>query len=252
MSKFQVAGKSEGGKRPESNEDYFVADSAMGLYLICDGVGWAAGGEVASRLAAETVTQTITQQRRSLDTIHSITSAMVVSAISKAFEKIGNRSRTDDRLQGMGTTLTMLLIDNVRTIVGHLGDSRLYLVRNDELHQLTCDHPMTETLQQDTAIVTEPDVFELLLRPGDVLLLGTDGLNVVFEDEMWVTTVVREQNVHEIANTLLARQDDLGDHQDATIVVIRVCSNNPPAIGVRHHLPTGYRAFQMIEACANV
>lgn len=209
------AGRSDVGRKRRSNEDSFAASDALKLYVVADGMGGHAAGEVASRLAVESISRHISGAGSESDaTAPSEAPAeprlpaparRVLTAIRMANQEIVRNVRRDQTLRGMGTTVVMAYIPGRRAYIGSVGDSRAYLVRGGDIVQLTDDHTFVNeqvragTLTPSEArrhptrnILTravgsqedvEADLVEQDLLPGDLLLLCSDGLTTMIDDE---------------------------------------------------------------------
>lgn len=253
MPRTSSTGRSLPGQSSETNEDSFLADDGMGLYLVCDGASTEPAGEIASAIARDTLTEHIRTLESQADSSNGIISTeSVAEGIHRAFEAVFANASASPSLAGMKTTLTMLLIRGMRAIVGHAGDSRLYVVRDDELHQLTIDHPLARHISGAagdfaSSEVDEVDTFDFLMQTGDVFLLCTDGLNPVLEDEAWIVDMVARQSVTGIADRLLERELALGVTSDATAVVVRVEEGLRPVF--LHALPES-RLLHHVVPCS--
>ncbi|MCU0658254.1 MAG: protein phosphatase 2C domain-containing protein [Polyangiaceae bacterium] len=201
------------GKKREHNEDSFLVDDALGVYAVADGMGGHAAGEVASRMAIEIFTDQIRQgqavfQQLQRDPSHDNKVAaqqLVEKAIQEACARIHKTAQGDRSKRGMGTTFDGLVVAGNRAIVGHVGDSRVYLIRQGKVHRLTEDHTML-AMALKAGIGTKEDfansdwgnsltravgpqpsvqVDTLLIecQAGDRFLLCSDGLHGYLSDE---------------------------------------------------------------------
>jgi PPM family protein phosphatase len=185
----QVAVRTDPGRKRRGNEDAYV--SRPPLFAIADGMGGAQAGEVASALAAEALTESPVDgggERR------------IAELIQEANRRVHDRASTDSATSGMGTTITVALVEeDGRIAFGHVGDSRAYRLRGDELEQVTNDHSLVAELVRrgelspaeaevhpqrsviTRALGTDPDIdvdtFSIQAEPGDVYLLCSDGLS---------------------------------------------------------------------------
>lgn len=214
---------SDPGRVRRGNEDACAASVETGAFIVCDGMGGAADGEVASHLAVETFLACLEKEPRSGDR-HSRPQLRLYAAIQAANEAVYNHSRQSPHLSGMGTTLVALLhapiartdsgrhlkansrsTDPASLWLGHVGDSRCYRLRGTELQQLTDDHSLVEeqvragqlTPEQAATspmrnLITravgsqpqvEPDIHTHRHRPGDLYLLASDGLTRELSDQ---------------------------------------------------------------------
>ena len=190
---YKAAAVSDKGRKRPSNEDSFGYSVEHGVYLVCDGMGGAAAGEIASSLAVDEVMRLMTAREagNALDEV-------IEEAISTANEAIFSRSQTNPRLNGMGTTLVALVVAENHIRVLNIGDSRCYRLRSEHLEQISQDHSLVDeqvrlgrmrpaealrsplrnviTRALGTQSHVTPDVFELAAEPGDLFLLCSDGL----------------------------------------------------------------------------
>ena len=207
--------RSDVGKKRAHNEDAYLVDEALGLYAVADGMGGHAAGEVASAAAVKALRDALAEDRPVLEafarapTLENRENAaqLVERAVQKACAEVYALSATDRSKRGMGTTLVTFVACGKNAVLAHVGDSRIYLFRNDRVHQLTEDHTMVQE-QLKRGLITKADaataenrnvitraigvqrsvavdtlVTELV--PGDVYLLCTDGLHgYIAEDEM--------------------------------------------------------------------
>ena len=214
------------GKR-QNNEDASCVAPALGLYAVADGMGGYEGGEVASRLAVETVEASVRAERD------------LMEAIARAHRAIALRRRGE--LAQMGSTCSAILIRDGRAVLGHVGDSRIYRLRDGLLEQLTRDHSLhDELVAQGFAelppkasspyanVITRalgmngeahPDVTEHPVRAGDVYLLCTDGLDVIADARI---AELLGLGTYEAATALVAEALDRGARDNVTAVVVRV------------------------------
>jgi protein phosphatase len=249
-----------GSKRP-SNEDAFGYSAEQGVYVVCDGMGGAAAGEIASSMAVEVVLQGLSSRAEAQIPLEH----QVAEAIRTANEAIFTRARMNLQLSGMGTTLVGLVVDGSRVLVFNVGDSRCYVMRcvcsdpsaaeqgspeQDEggagkcrLHQISLDHSLVEeqvrmgrmtaeealhanyrnviTRALGTQPTVEPDIFELQALPGDIFLLCSDGLTGEISDEMIESILAQELPLDELCVNLIEAAKRAGGHDNITCALIR-------------------------------
>lgn len=232
------AGLTDVGRQRHANEDAYLLDPP--LFAVADGMGGARAGEVAARLAAGA----LEEASRSVED--------VAALIDEANRRIWERSLADPRTAGMGTTVTAALVDGAagRVTIGHVGDSRAYLLRDGELEQLTSDHSLVAELVEGgvltpeeaerhpqrsaitRALGTEPtvevDVFTIDGRSGDLFLLCSDGLSSMVDDET-VATVIRdaEGDPAQAAEALVAAANARGGQDNITVVLFELLAGDP-------------------------
>ncbi|MBM4371577.1 MAG: Stp1/IreP family PP2C-type Ser/Thr phosphatase [Deltaproteobacteria bacterium] len=207
------AGASDPGLVRKNNEDSFSADDGLGLYIVADGMGGHAGGEVASAAACEEIRGIISQNKDIIDEYRfqqsgvsgKEISSLLAHAVKHASARIKKMGEEKPELRGMGTTVEVALFIDDRAFFAHVGDSRIYLLRDGEVHQITKDHSLTNELLEMGHIqsadevkarfrnavtralgfydTVEVDLLDMDLFPKDRFLLCTDGLHTSFEGD---------------------------------------------------------------------
>ncbi|MBS3982330.1 MAG: Stp1/IreP family PP2C-type Ser/Thr phosphatase [Dethiobacter sp.] len=246
MKAMRAAGISHPGRVRENNEDNYLIwqEGALSLFAVADGMGGHAAGEVASTLAMETVKQSLLEQRLTLlekvaegCTIEPYLVEILTAANSKILLAGGNRTEC----VGMGTTLTLLLAVSGQAWVGHIGDSRAYLLRQGRLEMLTEDHTLVSQLARSGQIGEEEmrshpqrhiltqalgtehapsfDVQKFLLEAGDFLLLCTDGLYGLVDDEELLREIQASDPPEDILERLVALANERGGVDNITAVL---------------------------------
>ena len=226
----------------QTNEDSFLV--RKGLYVVCDGMGGARGGEVASQMACERLV-TLVPGSAGKDEL--------LAAIVDANGSIAARSLAEPHLLGMGTTLTSALIQDGTMILGHVGDSRAYLLHQGALRQLTDDHSWVgemvrrgELTAAEAAVHphrsvitkalgtegdTTPDLLEIRPEPGDRLLLCSDGLSGMVSDEKIQEVLRRPDGPQAAADALVQAALEGGGEDNVTVVVVDLVSDDQPVEG---------------------
>ena len=204
-------GLTDPGRGRETNEDLFLVDDALGLYVVCDGMGGHAAGQVAAETAVKSISTFLRGQSDAIKKAaasHESDPAMpalVSEAIQQACRAVYGYSSSDASLRGMGTTVTLLLVYGDKAVVGHVGDSRLYLMRGKAIHRLTHDHTLVQDMIDRGALTPEKrgsfayshvlsravgvmesvqvETLHLDILPGDLFLLCTDGLSEFVPDK---------------------------------------------------------------------
>ena len=231
------------GRRRVRNEDASVFEPP--LYAIADGMGGARAGEVAAGIAA----RALRDGRGGVSD-----EASLAAAIAEANRQVWERSVADPRTSGMGTTVTIALVDAAtdRVLIGHVGDSRAYRLRGDELEQVTTDHSLVAELV-DSGVLTpeeaerhpqrsaitravgtertiEPDVFELVAEPGDLFLLCSDGLtDMLSENEIAAVLLEADRDPKAAADALVAAANANGGEDNITVVLFELVEGEPDA-----------------------
>ena len=216
-----------GATRPADelvNEDAYLVDEGLGLYVVCDGLGDTPGGEVAARVAIEALGQFIegtdvqlggALQRR-------MASRMFVGrAVRRAMESVVQAAQRQPHLTRMATTMTMMLTHGSGGVVGHVGDSRAYLRRDGQIHRLTADHEWAERLDRQDGNAMSVDTFFVDLRPGDTYILCTDGAERIVEGSHLVD-IAEGLSPRALASRIVSAAHEVDPCQDATVVVVRV------------------------------
>jgi protein phosphatase len=205
---YSAAAVSDRGRKRPSNEDAFGYSIEHGVYLVCDGMGGAAAGEIASSLAVDEVMRMLTDRAADAPL-----ERVIDQAISAANQAIYSRSQVNPKLSGMGTTLVALVVEERRVRVLNIGDSRCYRLRNSHLEQITQDHSLVDeqvrlgrmtpaealrsplrnviTRALGTQSQITADLFELEAEPGDLFLLCSDGLTRELRDAKIESLLVR-------------------------------------------------------------
>ena len=236
---------SDVGRRRETNEDSFLMDQSQGLFAVADGMGGHAAGEVASRLAIDTLREATTRDTPGRSMVSTDDAgAWLREAVVEANRRIWDSIRLHEEQRGMGTTVVALLRNGDDAVIGHVGDSRLYLLRGGTLHRMTSDHSWVNEqvklglLSDDEAqrhpmrnIVTRalgsrPEVVVDLVTagvlPGDVFVLCSDGLNTMLSDDEIRTILDTHREDPEAASTSLVQAaNQRGGEDNVTVVVIR-------------------------------
>ena len=233
-------GLSHPGRKRRRNEDAWVC--APPLFAVADGMGGARGGEIASRVAATALGESVDgngEQR-------------VTALIQEANRQVYDRAREDSDASGMGTTITVALFENGLVSIGHVGDSRAYLIRDRALDQLTEDHSLVaelvrtgrlspeeaETHPQRSVITralgTDPDVdvdsFSVEAKPGDLFLICSDGLTSMVDDETILQVVENERADFEaVAKELVGAANRSGGEDNITVVFFEVVEDGAQA-----------------------
>jgi PPM family protein phosphatase len=245
---LEVVGRSEIGKVRQSNEDCYGFDLRQGVFIVCDGMGGHAAGEVASKIAVETVLSYFRDQEpmaANAALIDAPLGAQLLSdAVSKANENILEYAEGHRSASGMGTTLVAARFEDGRFTTAHIGDSRIYLLRGETLVQLTEDHSLVmeqvrrgimtvEEAKQSTAqhIITRalgtdddspPDLAEFPAEPGDILLLTTDGVLRHLEDPQIHAILASSGSLQAACDTLIDSALTAGGEDNATCLLISV------------------------------
>ncbi len=203
------------------SEDKFIVNKGLGLYIVCDGMSGSPAGEVAARIAAEALEGYIAAVKRQQElTSGSMARELVERAMSQALAALTEAEHSDPGLEGLSTTVTLLLAHGNLGVIGHRGDSRAYFLRGSYAQQLTVDHELTKASGDAESGIDDFDVFTLTFKADDTIVLCTDGAEAVMEDDAFV------QKVGDLPPRLLARRIVAEAHRldsevDATAVAVR-------------------------------
>jgi PPM family protein phosphatase len=226
---------SDTGKKRRRNEDAYVV--APPLFAVADGMGGAQAGEVASKLAAAALEDTDPGSLSGAERVESL--------IQEANRRVHERATADPSTSGMGTTMTVALVEDGHVTIGHVGDSRAYLVRDGKLEQVTEDHSLVNELlksgklspgEADThpqrsvitrAVGTDPNVdvdsFTLDTREGDVFLLCSDGLTDMVDDRGILDAVEQHRDdLDRVTKTLVAAANRGGGEDNITVIAFSI------------------------------
>jgi PPM family protein phosphatase len=226
-------GLSHPGRKRRRNEDAWVCHPP--LFAVADGMGGARGGEIASRVAATALGESVDGSGAS----------RVVALIQEANRQVYERAREDSDASGMGTTITVALFEDGIVSIGHVGDSRAYLIRDRNVDQLTEDHSLVaelvrtgrlspeeaETHPQRSVITralgTDPDVdvdvFSVEAKPGDLFLICSDGLTSMVDDATILDVAERQRDdLDAAAKELVAAANLSGGEDNITVVFFEV------------------------------
>jgi PPM family protein phosphatase len=236
MTSLRSIALTDTGRRRRHNEDAYVCDPP--LFAIADGMGGAQAGEIASHLAATSV------QHAERD---GGSETRVEQLIQAANRSVYERARADESTSGMGTTMTVALVDGDLVRIGHVGDSRAYLVREHALEQLTEDHSLVGELVRSgrlspeeaedhphrsvitRVLGTDPEVdvdsFSVTAKPGDLFMLCSDGLTSMVDDGRILELIEeRAGDVQGIARALVDEANTNGGEDNITVILFQIAS----------------------------
>lgn len=239
-----IYGKTDVGLVREKNEDAFFFEQIsnnMAFAIVCDGMGGQAGGEIASNKAIEFISNNLKSNLKEGMKNNSVR-YLLESSIATANSIIFDISNEAQELKGMGTTIVLAVINNNTLHIAHAGDSRAYLLRANDLHRLTVDHSIVQTLvdhgelTEDQAkvhpnknIITRAlgvqkdivaDLSEVYLQQDDILLLCTDGLSNLVEDDDIKTAL--NDDISLAPEKLIQIANKAGGNDNITAVVLVV------------------------------
>jgi protein phosphatase len=235
---YTAAALTDRGRERASNEDAFGYSVEQGVYLVCDGLGGAAAGEIASSLAVEEMLRLLGSRAEAAPF-----STLAEQAVSAANLAILSRAQSNRKLSGMGTTLVGLVVEERHARVINVGDSRCYRLRNRSLEQITLDHSLVEeqvrtgrmtpaealrsplrnviTRALGTQSQVTPDIFTLEAEPGDLFLLCSDGLTRELSDAQIESLLSADLPLDELCASLVNAAKKAGGHDNITCMLVR-------------------------------
>lgn len=266
--KIHAFAASDRGQCRKNNEDQYLIDESLGLYVVCDGMGGHAAGEVAAERSVAFATEFIRNRRDVLDSAGDSPDGyyrvleLAEDATQEASRRLHKLASSDPAYAGMGTTMTLLLVVNSKAVMAHVGDSRLYMLRQGELHQLSNDHTLanellqaggltheqaassqynhvlTRTIGQQELVQVESLLFDLL--PEDTCLLCSDGLSNYFDDPAAVTEFLQENDLSAVPERLVTYANSRGGADNITLIVLRATldAGKVHASDTQHRLDT--------------
>ena len=235
--RYTSAALTDRGRKRPSNEDAFGFSVEHGIYVVCDGMGGAAAGEIASSIAVDEVLRQLSDGKGKP------MPEQAEQAICAANEAIYSRSQRNEKLSGMGTTLVALVVEERQVWVLNVGDSRAYRLRNGRLEQLTLDHSLVEeqvrmgrmtpsealrsplrnmiTRALGTQNTVTPDCFQLEAEPGDLFLLCSDGLTRELSDASIQSLVAGNLPLQQRCTRLVEAAKKAGGHDNITCILVQ-------------------------------
>ncbi len=232
------------GKAREMNQDcYYVSKEInnMRLCILADGMGGYNGGEIASRLATASAREYIEERFEKIEPTTENIQNLIKEAMDYANKVVYKKSQENEELDQMGTTLEICIMYGNKVYIGHIGDSRIYRIRRNIIRRITTDHSYVETLVKDGTITREeafyhprknilmkalgcteniePDITAKGFLPGDIILMCSDGLtNMLQEEEIYN---IINKNIEEACDTLIERANELGGYDNISVIVVK-------------------------------
>jgi protein phosphatase len=259
---LEIAACTDPGMVRSHNEDSVASDSVNGVVVLADGMGGYNAGEVASGMATTVITTELQQLFAKVrpydidpESNKTFAARLVREQVLKANTSIYQAAQSQPQYSGMGTTLVVCLFYDNKVLVAHLGDSRLYLMRDGKFRQVTRDHSLLQE-QIDSGLITaeqaknaqhknlvtkalgidpsvEPEVNEYDARPGDIYLLCSDGLcDMVSDEDISMTLQALGGNLKLAAEQLVQMANDNGGRDNVSVILVRVLKGYPGPRGV--------------------
>jgi PPM family protein phosphatase len=253
------------GRKRTHNEDNYLVDQKLSLFVVADGMGGHASGEVASQIAVAEIRAAVDSRRDILDAFGrhetGVTTHDVLGVLEYAIQTAGvaiyERGQKEPDKRGMGTTVSLFLLIGERGFIGHVGDSRIYMVRDARAEQLTEDHSLINELIRHGKVTRETlakspyasyknavtravgvyetvqvDTMDLEVLPGDQFLLCSDGLHTYLDDKE-IARQLAEENITAIPERLVEIANNGGGHDNITALVVRVHKEATPTADAR-------------------
>lgn len=270
---IEVAGMSDVGCLRANNEDNFGYDARYGIFVVCDGMGGQAAGEVASKMAVDemlayfrNLKQLPAASSNGNDTV-ALTpdSSTLASAIHHTNKVIHQAAQSENGHTGMGTTIVAVLFQDHALAIGHVGDSRIYLVRQEQIEQLTQDHSLVmeqvrlgyitaeqaETSDLQNVILralgseeqVQPDVEDLPALKDDILLMTSDGLTRHVREKEILQIISESQSLKQACTALVQTAKDRGGEDNITCLLVKIVER-PWYKNVIHKLFSGGPQWQ--------
>ncbi|MGH7662799.1 MAG: Stp1/IreP family PP2C-type Ser/Thr phosphatase [Gemmatimonadaceae bacterium] len=245
-----VAARTDVGMIRSGNEDNFHADQAAGLFIVADGMGGHAAGEVASEMAVQIVARELAPVR---DLHGEHVARQVGQTLRRANAAIYRRTIAEADKQGMGTTVSVLMLVGGRYLIGQVGDSRIYLLRDGELRQLTKDHSYVQE-QVDAGFLTpeqaryhpysnvitrcvgagqdvEPDTYTGAAVSGDIFLVASDGLTGMVDDRRLQQLLLARSAPDRLVDAMISEANARGGLDNITAIVVKVAESGSAGEG---------------------
>jgi protein phosphatase len=235
---YAAAAATDRGRKRANNQDAFGFSIEHGIYVVCDGMGGAAGGEVASSIAVDEVLHVLSERDPAVPI-----PKLVEDAVCTANRAVYERSQRNANLNGMGTTLVALVVEQSSVWVLNVGDSRCYRMREGKLEQLTLDHSLVEeqvrlgrmskheaqrsplrnviTRAVGTQNCVTPDCFQFEAQPGDLYLLCSDGLTRELADATVQELLAVDAPLQERTNRLVEAANKAGGRDNITCILVQ-------------------------------
>jgi protein phosphatase len=244
--RFTCAGNTDVGVVRSGNEDNFLVDHQRGVFIVADGMGGHAAGEVASDMAVDIIARQTEGIRKLGD---EAASERMGEAIRSANAAIFDRTLAEHDKRGMGTTVTVMVLFARKYLIGQVGDSRAYLLRDGTLSQITKDHSYVQE-QVDAGLLTPeqarthpysnvitrcvganeevvPDIYYGSIRSDDIILLASDGLTGMLDDEQLHQILQGEGGPDTWVDRMIADANRRGGLDNITVVVVRIDEVDP-------------------------
>ncbi len=239
---MKIGASSDVGLKRETNQDnYLILDDKITLGIVADGMGGHNGGEIASKMAVEIISNKLLEGQFKNE---SEISKAIKESIESANTNIYLESVKNEKLKGMGTTVTLAYIIGDKLYIGHVGDSRAYIIRDNEMNQITWDHSYVNELIKSgsitreeaknhpkknvitravgTSSILEVDLYWENIGKDDIILLCSDGLTNMVEEEDILSVFKNNYSMENSCNILINMANNRGGKDNITIVAMKM------------------------------
>ena len=267
------------GRVRDHNEDNFLVDQNLQLFVVCDGMGGHAAGEVASAVCVRTVREVIAAQSELLahirenptdEVANESLKQLLRTAVQSANSRIFEMAKQDPSRRGMGTTCVALVLAGKRGFVGHVGDSRMYRIRKGKVEQVTDDHSLLNEMIRQGKVApgtsesefphknavtravgvreaVDVDAFTIGVEPGDRLLMCSDGLNEYFDDSVDLLEMLGDGEPEETATRCIGFANQSGGKDNITVIVV---DSEPEAVAKGEGAPERAEVIEILRKTA--
>lgn len=227
----------------KTNQDYFYKSDIIPLFIIADGMGGHNAGEIASKMSTEIIAKYI-EEKYNNDLDEDDIKSIILKSIEMANIEVYDKSCSEEKYNGMGTTISLAVLHNKKLFIGHVGDSRVYIIRDGEIDKITEDHSLVAELFKQGSITREEarnhpqkniitravgtditinaDLYEKDLNKNDIIVIATDGLtNIVSEKEI-KDNILCEKDLDECSQELVLLAKNMGGQDNITIMAFRI------------------------------
>lgn len=240
-----ISGASNIGRIRSSNQDSFITgkiSDSVSFVVVCDGMGGANGGNIASEIATNIISEHIKSAYRDNMSSNSVR-YLLMSAVIAANAEIYDRAQEDEDLLGMGTTVVAAIVVNNLAHVVHVGDSRAYIANSNKIEQITRDHSVIQSMLENGEITEQEaknhpnrnvitralgvrdrvdvDYNEIILSEDDILLICTDGLTNFVENKK-IAKIIKKYKISEYPDVLIDTANNNGGGDNITVVTLSV------------------------------
>jgi serine/threonine protein phosphatase PrpC len=240
----QIGFKTDAGKMRSVNEDAFFVMPKQNIYIIADGVGGQNAGELASRTTVKNIADYIQINAIQKKSNEADLKIYFNNCITSVNENIYNLSKENEQQKGMATTVVILYVHGNKAYVTNVGDSRAYLIREDQIHQITEDHTVVNQLVKGgkiskkdakthpmSNVITKaigadidisPDYYSVDLCKDDIVLLCSDGLYSEVNEEQIIKTCLSGENMHQVCNNLIDIANEHDGKDNITVICVKI------------------------------